>query len=137
MALDQDKIEKVLRALSQLLKHRFRLSSPDRVRGLRTASRRLEAAVHALTLKRQRPGNQLLKVVAPILEKAGKVRNVDVFSEFASALAVDGEEEYLNQLLEYLRTKRWKAAGKLSDAIARQRETVDRRLRAIFLSRSR
>ncbi len=64
MALDQDKIEKVLRAFSHLLKHRSRLSSPDRVRDLRTASRRLEAAVHALMFDRQRPGNQLLKVVA-------------------------------------------------------------------------
>ncbi len=53
---------------------------------------------------------------------------MDVFAEFASTLAGDGEEECLNQLLEYLSTKRRKAAGKLRDAIAKQRETVDRRL---------
>ena len=118
MALDTDKIQKPVRKLRKLLKKNPKQPTPDQIHDLRTNTRRLEATVDALSLDSGRKGRRLLKDLASIRKRAGKVRDMDVLTSFASSVRVDGEQDCKVQLLEHLGAQRRKHARKLHGTVA-------------------
>jgi len=75
--------------------------------------------MQALMLDQNQSGHSLLKTVARIFRRAGKVRDVDVLTAFASGLAIERQDPCLAQLLEHLHQKRQKAALKLRASVAK------------------
>lgn len=133
MALDQNKIRKTIRKLDKSLDSQSHWRSPEKVHDLRTRSRRLEAVARALMLDQDQSGHSLLKAVNRIFKKAGKVRDMDVLTGFASGLPADGQDPNhgpcLTQLLQHLQEKRQKSALKLHARIAKHSKAVSHRLK--------
>jgi CHAD domain-containing protein len=133
MAPDQNKIRKTIRKLDKSLDSQSHWRSPEKVHDLRTRSRRLEAVIRALMLDQEQPGNSLLKAITRIFKKAGKVRDMDVLTGFASGLPVDGKDPdhgaCLAQLLQHLQEKRQKSALKLHARIAKHSKQVSHLLK--------
>lgn len=129
MALDQDKLPRILRRFGKSLKRVLHSSTPKNVHGLRTGSRRLEAAIQALALEDRPRARRLLKSMAGLRKKAGRVRDLDVFTKFASKLATPGQEDSLVELLEHLGAKRQKAARKLQNSVSRRGRSAKHQLK--------
>ena len=133
MAIDQEKIRKGIRKLRQSLDAKSQWRSPEKVHDLRTRSRRVEAVVQALNLDQEHSGRRLLKTVARIFSQAGKVRDMDVLTAFASDLDIDGHSPHrdacLAQLLDHLHQKRQKSALKLRACIAKHGKALRQRLK--------
>ncbi|MFL6303303.1 MAG: CHAD domain-containing protein [Candidatus Sulfotelmatobacter sp.] len=127
MPLDQDKLESSFRKLRKSLKSVPKQPSPDEVHDLRTRTRRLESTLHALMLDQKQDGQRLLQIVSPIRKKAGKVRDMDVLTNFAASLAND-DQECRTQLLEHLGARRLQSARRLRDTVAQKRQKARRRL---------
>jgi CHAD domain-containing protein len=121
MALDLNQLEKPFNTLGKLLKKLPKKPSPEQVHDIRTRTRRVEAALHALTLDRKRMGERVTGAVTPIRKRAGKVRDMDVLIEFASVLSPGRDGECRVQLLEHLGHKRVQGARKLHKVVARRR----------------
>ena len=128
MPLDQDKLDRSFRKLRKSLRKVPKRPSPEEVHDLRTRTRRLESTLHALMLDQKQNGRRLLKAVAPIRKKAGKVRDMDVLTGFAATLANDSEE-CLTQLLEHLGAKRLQSVRRLHATVAQKQKKARRRLR--------
>ena len=79
-----------------------------------TNTRRFEAVFQALSLDEEGIDKELLKDLGRLRKSAGKVRDMDVLTAFASNVHPRGEEECLVKLLEHLGAQRKKQAGKLS-----------------------
>lgn len=120
MPLDLKEVEKPFKSLRKMLKGFPRRPSPTLVHDLRTRTRRVEAAVSALSLDQKRSGKRLLKAVSPLRKRAGKVRDMDVLTGFASKLAVESDNECLVQLLEHLGKRRFDGARTLHKAVVRK-----------------
>lgn len=129
MARNQDKPEKTLKRFGKSLKRALRVTSPKQVHKLRTTSRRLEAAVHALMLEKKPRCRRLLKSVARIRKGAGRVRDLDVLIQLTSQLAAPGQEESVGRLLNHIEAERRKSARKLGKKIARRSRETRRRLK--------
>src|SRR5665213_1882446 len=129
MAFDPDKAKKSFRRLHKSLKAIPKLPSPEQVHALRTRTRRVEAVVHALKLDHQGIGKGLLKAIAPICKKAGKVRDMDVLIGFATTLPKDGVDDCLVQLIEQLGSRRVRSVRKLRNILSAQRKEVRLRLK--------
>jgi CHAD domain-containing protein len=117
MPLDSEKMQKPVRKLRKLLKKNPKQPTPDQVHDLRTNTRRLEAALTALSLDSQRKEQRLLKDLAKIRKRAGKIRDMDVLTGFASGVHPDGECDCSVQLLEHLGAQRQRHAKKLHSVI--------------------
>src|ERR1700680_1478992 len=89
MPLDPAKLQEPLRKLRKLMKHFPKRPSPERVHNLRTRTRRIEAMLEALTLTSRRNERPLLQELVPGRRKAGKVRDMDVFTGFSASLHSD------------------------------------------------
>jgi CHAD domain-containing protein len=128
MAIDQDKIQKTIRKLSNLLKRKSHWRSAEKVHDLRTRSRRLEAVVRALMLDQEHSGQSLLKAVIPIFKQAGKVRDMDVLTASVSGLTIEKNNARSDpsrvRLIEHLQERRQKSAHKLRDRIAKHETAI-------------
>src|SRR5579884_4291778 len=115
MALDIDQIEKPIRKLRKLLKKMPAEPTQKQVHDLRTNSRRVEATLEATDPNQN--GRKILKQIAKVRTKAGKVRDMDVLTAFAAGLPQDKDEESCSvRLLEHLGAMRQRKAKKLSKA---------------------
>lgn len=107
MALDFDRIQKPVRKLSKLLKKMPARPCPEDVHQFRTQSRQLEANLKAFGLDSARAGGRILKPLARLRKRAGKVRDMDVLTRYASGLPHQtGEQDCSVRLLEYLGAQR-------------------------------
>jgi CHAD domain-containing protein len=133
MALDHNKIRKTIRKLDKSLDSQSHWRSAEKVHDLRTRSRRLEAVMRALMLDQEQSGNSLLKAITRIFKQAGKVRDMDVLTAFASNLPADGQDPNhgacLAQLLQHLQEKRQQSALKLHARIAKHSRAVSHLLK--------
>ncbi len=118
MIFNAVKAKKSFQQLYKSLRPISRKPSPTRVHNLRTRTRRVEAVIHALMLDHEHQGKRLLRVMAPIRKKAGKVRDIDVLIGFATTLGSDGEVECLIQLVEHLDSVRVQSVRKLRNAFS-------------------
>jgi CHAD domain-containing protein len=121
MALDAVRAEKPVRKLRKLLKKMPAVPDASDIHDCRTSSRRVEATIHALSLDSRQNGQRVLKQIAKLRKRAGKVRDMDVLTEYLSSVSIHKEEEkacYV-QLLEHLGAQRLKYAKKF-DSVRRQ-----------------
>src|SRR5438067_11121605 len=93
MPLAADGLWKQPRKLRKSLKKFLEDSSAARVHQLRTRTRRMEAMVYALRLDFRKNERLLLKAIKSVRKKAGKVRDMDVLTGFASQPALNDEKE--------------------------------------------
>jgi CHAD domain-containing protein len=129
MALDENRIQKPARRLRKLLKKNPRKPTPDNVHDLRTNSRRLEATLSALSLDSRPKERRLLKDLARVRKRAGKVRDMDVLTGFASTVHPDGEQDCSVQLLEHLGAQRHKGATRVHRVIAERGKAIRKHLK--------
>lgn len=114
MALDRDRLLKPVKKLRKLIGRIGRNPSPETVHDLRTNIRRFEAMFAALALGQHGIRKRSLKKLGRLRKRAGKVRDMDVLTGFASTVHPPGDAECSVQLLEHLGARRKKQAGKLS-----------------------
>ena len=117
MALDQDRLLKPETKLRKLLRKMDRVPSPDRVHDLRRNARRLEAISEILPPDRGWISTAVLKRLTRLRKRAGMVRDLDVLTDYAKSVQVDGEDECIVVLLEYLGARRKKFALRLSAGV--------------------
>ncbi|PYX89547.1 MAG: hypothetical protein DMG68_04730 [Acidobacteria bacterium] len=129
MALDTKRVLKPFKKLGKSLKKLPKQPRPEQVHEMRTSSRKVEATVAALGLESTGNGRRLLGEVARVRKPAGKVRDMDVLTAFASTLDVDGERECAVELLEYLGARRYRRARKLRTSVSKYGPGLRRRLR--------
>ncbi len=131
MSLNINRIGKDVRKLGNLVKKLPRNPTPEEIHRLRTRVRRFEVELQASGLDAQRKEKWLLKQLARIRKRAGKVRDMDVLTAHLSTLRVDGERDCLIQLFEYLGTKRYEKAERLHQVVNKYRDTINKRLKKI------
>src|SRR6266568_303823 len=129
MSLHPAKLQKPVRKLRKMLNKIPRKPAPEQVHDLRTLIRRIEAMFRAPMIESKRNQKRLLKALKPVRKKAGKVRDMDVLTGFASKLRPDGDEECLVELLEYLGAERYKQARKLHREVQWNRKAIGSRLK--------
>ena len=66
----------------------------------------------------------MVKKLGRFRKRAGKVRDMDVLTSYASTIHAKGEDDCAVQLLEYLGMRRQKLAKKLYAEIEQQRKVV-------------
>ena len=114
MPLDVDRIQQSVRRVRKFLAKAPKNPPPQEIHDLRTSARRLEATVEALGLDSKRREKRLLRDLEQVRKRAGKVRDMDVFTGHLLALPqMENETECLIELAEHLGIKRAKAAKKL------------------------
>jgi CHAD domain-containing protein len=131
MALNTDRIEDDLRKLRKTIKKIPRRPTPGEIHRLRTRARRLEVELQASGLDAPLNEKWLLKQLARIRRRAGKVRDMDVLTAHLTTVRVDGERDCLIQLFEYLGAKRYDKADRLHQLVKEHRRALDKRLKKI------
>jgi CHAD domain-containing protein len=129
MVLDIGPIEKNIRKLRKLLKKSPRRPTPDEIHDLRTQIRRFEAILDALDVNSKRNERRLLRHLGRIRKCAGKIRDMDVFTDYTSTIQVDQERGCIVQLLEYLGAERYRRAEQLHALIGKYGAEFRRRLK--------
>lgn len=129
MALDPKELNKPFRKLRKLVKKMRKRPTSEQVHDLRTNTRRVEATLKALQLDRKRKGKRVLKILSPMRKRAGKVRDMDVLTGFASGLSRDGTQEAVVQVLETLGETRFQTARKLHRSVANRRRVARKYLK--------
>jgi CHAD domain-containing protein len=116
MALDTKRIQKPARKLRKLLKQMPRRPAPEQIHGFRTNAKRLETILGAFALDNRRGGSRLSKRVAKLRKCAGKVRDFDVLTDYASRIDYGtSERECSVRLLEHLGAQREKRVRNFHD----------------------
>jgi CHAD domain-containing protein len=129
MSLDIERIQKSSRTVEKFLRKNPRKPSSDAIHDLRTSMRSLETAFETLGLKKKRRVKRLLRDLANVRKRAGKIRDMDVLTEDTLKLKHDEERECLVQLLEYLGAERVRHARKLRRHIERGNPDLRRDLK--------
>src|SRR5437868_5544967 len=128
MALNQTRLVKPVKKLRKLLKKLDGDAAPEQVHDLRTSARRFEAAFGALALNDAGISNSVLKELARLRKRAGKVRDMDVLTEFAAATRPKSDEECHVRLLEHLGARRQKEVGRLHAEVKQLRSGLRKEL---------
>lgn len=97
-------------------------SAPESVHRFRTYSRRVEVLLGELASDHSGNEKKLLKILAKLRKKAGKVRDLDVQSELLRSLKSPQAAEHKAQLQRFLSGERTKRQKKLMKAF--DKETV-------------
>jgi CHAD domain-containing protein len=130
MPLDPQQIEQQPEKLRESLKKVARNTSEERVHQIRTRTRRLQATLHALGIDSKKNEKLLLKAIAPVRTRAGKVRDMDVLTRFAAEPSLqNGERHCVLELLERLGAEREAQARKLEKLAAAQSSEINKRLK--------
>lgn len=122
MRLNIDKAVRPVLRLRKLFKEIPVDLPPEYVHEVRTQARRLEAAVHALSSRRDQRAQRLLKRVKPIRKTAGDVRDMDVMIEKLLAVANQMQRnggDALSRLTEEMAALRGKSANQLRRLLKR------------------
>lgn len=131
MALDFNRIQKPVRKLRKLLKKMPPRPSPQQIHDFRTQSRQLEANLKAFGLDSARTGGRILKRLSRLRKRAGKVRDMDVLTGYASGMPREaGEQDCSVRLLEYLGAQRRKQAKKFHDVSRKDGGKLRKRLKS-------
>jgi len=138
MPLDPKKLDKPFVKLRKIVRKLSKEPTQDEVHDIRTNTRRVEAVLGALQLDRKQKGRRVLRAITPIRKKAGNVRDMDVLTGFAAALAPDGHDQCLTSLLEHLGAERARYARKLQNSVAKRLPGASKSLKncAAFIQKS-
>jgi CHAD domain-containing protein len=104
--------QKLSRELTQLTKR----PAPQHVHKFRTYSRRVEAVLSEVALKRHRNDEKLLNLLGKLRKKAGRVRDLDVQLELLRSLKVPEANGHQSQLTIELLEERTYREKKLAKA---------------------
>lgn len=129
MAVDLTGIKKTVAKLRKLATKLPKQPSPEQVHKLRTNSRKLEAALGSLAFDSGKRHSRLMKQVARIRKRAGKVRDLDVLTANLAGVRAEEETECAVKLLEYLGSERHRQASKLHRLVRTERHKFRARLR--------
>jgi CHAD domain-containing protein len=129
MVLDIGPIKKNIHKLRKLVKKVPGRPNPEEIHDLRTQIRRFQTMIEALGLNCKRNERGLLRQLARIRKRAGKIRDMDVLTGLASTVQVDGERDCLVQLLEYLGAERYRHAEQLHTLTGKSSAQLRRRLK--------
>jgi CHAD domain-containing protein len=129
MAFELDTVQNDIRTLRRFLKHAPKHAKPQLVHSLRTATRRFEAAMQALALDSNANERRLLRELAKLCTRAGKVRDLDVLTAYVADLKISGEQECLVQLREYLGSEHDHRTLQLHSFAVKHGESLRRRLK--------
>jgi CHAD domain-containing protein len=103
--------------------------SPEEVHDFRTHARRFEASVEALGLNSGGNEKRLLRDLAQLRKRAGRVRDMDVFTGCVSTVHAEGEQDCTVRLLEHLGAKRHRRAKKMKQQIGKCGQVLGQRLK--------
>lgn len=129
MSLDPSNVRKAVRKLRTSVCRLPADPPAEEVHALRTRCRRVEALTKALHLDRERTGKRILKAIAPLRKRAGRVRDMDVLAGIVSKLIIDGEKDCQSRLLEHLGAERTKYGKKLGNALIGGKDRAGRAIR--------
>lgn len=117
MPVDFKRAQKPARKLRKLIKRMPAEPTPEQVHDFRTNTRKMEAILQAFALDRSRIGHRLLKPLVRLRKRAGKLRDMDVLTSYATSVRPDaGEQDCAVQLLEFLGAQRGKYARRFHAA---------------------
>ena len=120
MPVDETKIRAAFQKLNRQLSKLTRTSSASNVHKFRTYSRRVEALVEELVPGLKRKDRRLLKQLAHLRKKGGKVRDLDVQIAALRGLKLPQEAGRKAQLLHVLSDDRIAREKKLEKAFDKQ-----------------
>jgi CHAD domain-containing protein len=106
MPIDQDPSHVAFRKLSRQLAKLTKKPAPENVHKFRTYSRRVEAMLDELVPKLSRNDKKLLKQLARLRKKAGRVRDLDVQIAALRSLKIPQEPGRKSQLMRTLSEER-------------------------------
>jgi CHAD domain-containing protein len=131
MALDINRVQKPALKLRKLLRKLSKTPSIDAVHDFRTNARRLETTLKSLSLDSKYNGRRIVKKISKLRKRAGKVRDMDVLTGYASSVSLQNndEKECVVRLLEYLGAKRKRHAEKLAQVKQQSRSELRKRLK--------
>jgi CHAD domain-containing protein len=124
MPVDNTRIEKPVRKVMKFLKSAPKRPTPDEIHDLRTNTRRLEATIQAFGLDSNGNEQQLLRELKRVHKRAGKIRDMDVLTEDASNIHLDGEQACVVQVLEHLGTERNRHVKKLRTLVKKNGSSI-------------
>jgi CHAD domain-containing protein len=122
MPVDQERTRLTFRRLDRELTKLVAKPAPEHVHRFRTHGRRLEALLDELIAEPNRNQKKLLRLLARLRKKAGRVRDLDVEISSLRNLKVPQEPGHKSQLLRTLSEDRAKREKKLAGAF--NKETV-------------
>jgi CHAD domain-containing protein len=103
---------------------------PKAVHQFRTISRRVETMLEALTSEPGRNQQKLIKSLAKLRKRAGRVRNIDVQTALLRGLKMEADSRSKQRVLQGLSELRSKREKRLSDALGKgSLREIRRRLR--------
>lgn len=129
MGFDIGRVQKDIRKLRRFLKHSPKHAAPEEVHSLRTTMRRFEAAMQVMALDSDANERRILRNLAKLHRRTGKVRDLDVLTGHVAELQIDSEEECVVRLLEYLGAKHADRSQRLHSFAAQHGESLRRRLK--------
>jgi CHAD domain-containing protein len=129
MSFDIERIQKSTRRVRKFLRKNSKRPSSNAIHNLRTSTRSLETTFNTLRLNSKRTVKRLLRDLADVRKRAGKVRDMDVLTAHALTVNQPGEQDCLVQLLEHLGAERNKFAKKLCLLIETDSPQLRRKLK--------
>jgi CHAD domain-containing protein len=129
MVFDIGPIKKNIHKLRKFVKKVPRRPNPEEIHDLRTQIRRFQAMIEALDVNCKRNERRLFRHLARIRKRAGKIRDMDVLTGYASTVQVEEERDCLVQLLEYLGMERYRRAEQLHALMRKYGAELQRRLK--------
>jgi CHAD domain-containing protein len=129
MAFDLDRVQKDIRKLRKFLKKKPKHPTPKQIHSLRTRTRRFEASLQALALDNQTNERQVLRALAKLRRRAGKVRDLDVLTEYVANVPEKEESDCLVELLEYLGAEHAQRSKRLHSFAVQYGPSLRRRLK--------
>jgi CHAD domain-containing protein len=115
--------QKLARELTQLVKKPL----PESVHKFRTNSRRVEALLSEVVVESRRNDQKLLRLLARLRKKAGRVRDLDVQIAALRSLKIPGGNGHKAQFMEALVEERAEREKKLARAFDRETANEIRR----------
>lgn len=122
MPIDEQRIKFVFQKLDRQLAKLTHKPQPGNVHQFRTYSRRLQALLEELSPQLSRNDKKLLKLLARLRRRAGRVRDLDVQIAALRSLKIPQEPRRKTQLLHILSEQRVRREKKLDQAL--DKETI-------------
>jgi CHAD domain-containing protein len=117
MPLDFQELDGRVKKLRKGLKGFPKNPAISEVHDLRTRTRRVESILHALAMDSSAKENKLLKGLKAVRSRAGKVRDMDVFTSYIVGLGLKDDPDCVVRLVHHLGRERYRSALKLHSTV--------------------
>ena len=129
MPLNSRELDKRVKKLRKSLKGMRKNPGVEEVHDLRTRTRRVESILHALELDASGNEGRLLRGLKKLRKRAGKVRDMDVFTSYIVGLGLKDDPDCVVRLVHHLGNQRGRQASKLHSAVDKHAPELRRRLK--------